>query len=419
MDPDGSLTWLDGLSRRGVRLGLGNMVELLGRLGDPHDGMRFVHVAGTDGKGSVCAMVESILRASGFRVGAFTSPFIMRVNECIRLDGEDVLDDDLSGVVSMVRPHVEDMEADGMECTYFEVLTAVALLYFRLVAAEIAVVEVGMGGRLDSTNVVVPEVSVINDVSMEHRGHLGDTIQEIALQKAGIMKPGVPCVTSNDGPVLEVLMRHAEEIGSPLVQISAREVEVVDSKPDSVDMLYRGELYTVGLPGRHQAKNAALAIAAVSLLPDYVDRIVPHIAEGLEDVSWPCRMQKVMGMPLVVDATHTVSGAECLRRDVEEIYGRVVLVLAMLDDKDLDGVSGILAPMADTVFVTQPDSPRAATAEALAEVMSVYHGDVRVRGTVAEAVEDALEARGESMVLVTGSFRTAEDVLRWLQTRSA
>ncbi len=419
MDPDGSLTWLDGLSRRGVRLGLGNMVELLGRLGDPHDGMRFVHVAGTDGKGSVCAMVESILRASGFRVGAFTSPFIMRVNECIRLDGEDVLDDDLSGVVSMVRPHVEDMEADGMECTYFEVLTAVALLYFRLVAAEIAVVEVGMGGRLDSTNVVVPEVSVINDVSMEHRGHLGDTIQEIALQKAGIMKPGVPCVTSNDGPVLEVLMRHAEEIGSPLVQISAREVEVVDSKPDSVDMLYRGELYTVGLPGRHQAKNAALAIAAVSLLPDYVDRIVPHIAEGLEDVSWPCRMQKVMGMPLVVDATHTVSGAECLRRDVEEIYGRVVLVLAMLDDKDLDGVSGILAPMADTVFVTQPDSPRAATAEALAEIMSAHHGDVRARGTVAEAVEDALEARGESMVLVTGSFRTAEDVLRWLQTRSA
>ena len=419
MDPDGNMAWFENLGSRGIKLGLDNMTELLERLGNPQEGVRFVHVAGTDGKGSVCAMIESILNASGIRAGAFTSPHIHKVNECIRLAGEDISDADLIDILSRVRPCVEDMASEGKVCTSFEVLTACALLYFKLVSVEIAVVEVGMGGRMDSTNVIVPEVSVINNIGMEHTAYLGNTIEEIAFEKAGIMKPDVPCVTINDGPALEVLMRRSEEIGAPLTQVSASEVEVVNSRPDAIEMIYRGELFEVALPGRHQAGNAALAIGAVSLLRDYEERIREHVVEGLATVSWPCRMQKMMAMPIVVDVTHTLAGAKCLARDVSEIYGKVVLVIGMLSDKDLDGVSRELAPIAERVFVTAPDSPRAASPETMADVMSKYHDDVTVVPTVADAMEAAMECREDLNVLVTGSFRTAEDVLRWFQERFA
>ena len=165
--------------------------------------------------------------------------------------------------------------------------------------------------------------------------------------------------------------------------------------------------------------DAALAIGAVSLLRDYEERIREHVVEGLATVSWPCRMQKMMAMPIVVDVTHTLAGAKCLARDVSEIYGKVVLVIGMLSDKDLDGVSRELAPIAERVFVTAPDSPRAASPETMADVMSKYHDDVTVVPTVADAMEAAMECREDLNVLVTGSFRTAEDVLRWFQERFA
>lgn len=419
MDPDGNMAWFENLGSRGIKPGLDNITELLERLGNPHEGVRYIHVAGTDGKGSVCAMIESILNASDIRAGAFTSPHIQRVNECIRLAGEDISDADLDDIMSRVRPCAEEMAFEGRVCTSFEVLTACALLYFNLVAVEIAVVEVGMGGRLDSTNVITPEVSVINNIGVEHTAYLGSTIEEIAFEKAGIMKPDVPCVTINDGPVLEVLMRRSEDVGAPLTQVSVSEVEVVNSRPDAIEMIYRGELFEVALPGRHQAGNAALAIGAVSLLDDYGERIREHVVDGLATVSWPCRMQKMMAMPIVVDVTHTKEGAVCLASDVSEIYGKVVLVIGMLNDKDLDGVARVLAPVAERVFVTAPDSSRAASPEVLGEVMSSYHDDVTVMPTVADAMEAAMECRGDLNILATGSFRTAEDVLRWFQERFA
>ena len=419
MDPDGNMEWFDGLTRRGVKPGLDSTEELLRRVGDPREGMRYVHVAGTDGKGSVCAMVESILKASGMRVGAFTSPHIMKVNECIRIDGEDISDADLDQLIGMVRPYAEAMASEGRECTNFEVLTVLALKYFSLVSADIAVIEVGMGGRLDSTNVITPVVSVINNIGMEHTEFLGDTIQEIAMEKAGIMKPGVPCVTMNPDEVFAVLEAHAEEVGCPLKRVMRDDAEVMASWPDHVDMVYRGERYTVALPGRHQARNASLAIEAVMALPEYDEQISEYLSEGLETVSWPCRMQKLFAEPVIVDVTHTANGARCLHSDVSEIYGRVVLVLAMLNDKDIDGVSRELAPVAEKVYVTAPASHRAATPERMSESMSRYHEVDGVFPTVGEALDAALEDRGDLNVLVTGSFRTAEDALRWLQSRYA
>ncbi len=419
MDPEGNLAWFEGLMRRGIKLGLENMEELLELLGRPQDDMRFIHVAGTDGKGSVCAMVESILKASGMRTGAFTSPFILKVNECIRLDGEDITDTDFLHLLSTVRPVVDDMASRGKECTNFEVLTAVALMFFKMVSTDIAVIEVGMGGRMDCTNVITPDVSVINNVGMEHMQFLGDTIEEIAWEKGGIMKPGVPCVTINGDAVFGVLKDISESIGCSITRVDQSDIEVLSSRPDFIDMSYKGEIYSVALPGRHQSRNAALAIEAVSALPEYMDTIMPHVAEGLESVSWPCRMQKMMAMPIIIDVTHTMNGAECLHSDVEEIYGKVLLVIGMLIDKDMDSVSRELSPIAERVFVTSPDSHRAAPVDLMSDLMSKYSDDVTNYPTVAEAMEAAMEARGDLNILVTGSFRMAEDVLRWLQTKSA
>ena len=419
LNPEGNMVWFEGLSGRGVHPGLANITELMNRLGNPQKGMRVIHVTGTDGKGSVCAMMESVLKCSGFRTGMFTSPEILRVNECIRIGGEEVSDEDLEMALGEIRPHVEGMSAIGMDCTRFEVLTAMALILFRLLSVEIAVVEVGMGGRLDSTNVVEPEVAVINGIGVEHTRFLGSSIEEIAQEKAGIAKKGAPCVTINTGEALEAIAAYCDRVGAPLVAVSASDAEVVNTKPDSIDMLFNGELITVGLPGRFQAGNAVLAMAALSQLPDYQERIADHVPEGLATVSWPCRMQKHIAMPLIIDVTHTSTGAARLAEDIGEIYEKVVLVIGMLEDKDLRGVCSKLAGIASKVYVTAPKSPRAAPVERMATAMAEFRVDARTFPDVDSALDAAMEGRGDDNVLVTGSFRMAEEALIWLQKRFA
>ena len=416
LDPDGNMAWLESLSSQGIKFGLDNMKELLDRLGNPQEGLRAIHVAGSDGKGSVCAMIESILNASGMRAGAFTSPHVLEFNECIRIEGESVSEGDLVFILSKIRPIVDSMASDGMQCTQFEVLTAIAFEFFSMVEADIAVIEVGMGGRLDCTNVIVPDVSVINNVGMEHTGFLGGTLEEIAYQKAGIMKPGVPCVTINRDEVYSCLESYAKEIGCPITRVNPDDIEIISNEVDRVEMIYKGEFYTVGLPGRMQARNAAVAIEAVSCLPEFADTIEPSLSEGLSWVSWPCRMQKLMGEPIIIDVTHTLDGAKCLSKDVEEIYGKVVLVLGMLSDKNIDGVSEVLSKLAVKVFIAPPASPRAASPQDMLEIMRRYHDDVTLCPTVGDALQAALDSRGDENVLVTGSFRTAEDALRWIQS---
>ncbi len=378
-----------------------------------------IHVAGTDGKGSVCAMVESILRESGFSVGTFTTPELVAVNECIRFCGNDIGDDELESVLGIVRGVSDGMASEGRTCTSFEVLTATALKFFETVGAEFAVIEVGMGGRLDATNVIIPEVSVINNIGLEHTAFLGYTIEEVAFEKAGIMKPGVPCVTCNKGAALEVLEAYSKDIGCPLITLDSDDAKVVLMHPDKVEIDYRDVVYEVGIPGTHQGINAALAMEAVALLDDYHDSIEEHVYDGLANAFIPCRMQKLMADPIVVDVTHTVGGAKCLASDIAQIYGDVTLVLGMLCDKDVDGICRELAPVCSRVIVTKPDSPRAMSEGMVADAMSTYREVDGVYPSMMSAMDAAMEMRGDDVILVTGSFRMAEGVLRWLSTRSS
>ncbi|MFA6803026.1 MAG: Mur ligase family protein, partial [Candidatus Methanomethylophilaceae archaeon] len=234
INKEDALRWLYGLSVHGIKLGLINITELLKRVGNPQNSFRSIHVAGTDGKGSTCAMIDSVLRESGIRTGLYTSPHLIDFNERIAVSGRNVSDDELCALMDGMIPVVDDMQREGMQCTFFEVTTAIAFLHFARMKVEYAVVEVGMGGRFDATNLILPEVSVITNISLEHTAYLGDTVEKIAFEKAGIIKEKVPVITVNKGGPLEVIRTVASSKGSELIAID--DVSVISLEEDGVKM---------------------------------------------------------------------------------------------------------------------------------------------------------------------------------------
>ena len=401
--------WLFGLTRFGVKNGLENIRELLCRLGNPQSSFRTIHVAGSDGKGSTCALIHSVLVESGITAGLFTSPHILRPNERIRVDREDISDDDFVRLALEVKKQMEALSGEGIRCTFFEAVTAMAFLYFRERRAEYAVVEVGMGGRFDATNVLTPDVSVICNISMEHTQFLGDTIEKIAFEKAGIIKPGVPVVTCNSGPALKVIEDAAARNGSRLI---VTEPAVTDG--DAI--VYRGSRYRVGIPGTYQTVNAPMAIEALSLIGR--DDVKDHISEGLERARWPGRMERIDGLPLIVDVTHTAAGMKALSRDVLALYGRTVTVFGLLDDKDISHIAGSVAEMSDRVIVVSPPSERAMPSERILSEVLAHTNEAETADTIPEAIERALTVAEGRTVVVTGSFVMAEGAYRWLESRS-
>ena len=399
--------WLFDLTRFGSKNGLDNTRELLARLGNPQDGFRSIHVAGSDGKGSTCAFIESVLRIAGIRTGLFTSPHIVRPNERIRVCGKDVDDDTFIDLAERVRSVIDEMRADGFACTFFEAVTAMAFLHFRESGVEYAVIEVGMGGRFDATNVIVPEVSVITNISLEHTKYLGDTIEKIAFEKAGIIKSGVPVVTCNTGEALDVIRERARETGSELTV-----VEGVEASGSVVR--YRGKEWNTGIPGSFQAINSAVAFEALAHSRVW-SKAEPYVAEGMSSARWPARMQRIGGMPLIVDVTHTAAGMRALCRDILNTYGRTVTVFGVLDDKDVRHMAESVSEMSDSIILVTPDSPRALPCGSALEVFRSLGRDAESSDSFDSALEKALAVADGRIVLVTGSFVMAESVFRWLE----
>ena len=417
MDNDDKvLGWLYGLSVHGIKLGLTNTTELLNRLGNPQNSFRKIHVAGTDGKGSTCAMMASILKESGFRTGLYTSPHIIEFNERISVDGKNISDGDVRTLVSVIIPIVEDMRKDGMQCTFFEVVTAMAFLYFRENDVDYAVVEVGMGGRFDATNVITPDVSVITTISMEHTEYLGDTIEKIATEKAGIIKERVPVITNNEGTPYDVIFKKALEKGAQLFKVP--DPQSITVTQDSTSFTYKGNEYKLGIPGKYQAYNACMAIEAMSQMP-YSSKVVPHIRDGLMKTRWPCRMQKLDDLPIILDVTHTKVGSKALAENIAEIYGKVTIVFGVLSDKDISGIAENLSSIASKIIITKPISERSADLRVVKKAVKEKIGDVTVEKDIYKAFDLGMEMRGDEMLLITGSFIMAEDALKWLKRTSA
>ncbi len=416
------------------KFGLANITILAEALGNPQRAAPCVHIAGTNGKGSTAAMLESILRTAGFRTGLYTSPHLERINERIRIDGEDISDDQFAAAWTRVHGVIETLLASGQLAahpTYFECLTAIAFVVFAETAVNFAIYEVGLGGRLDATNIVAPEVAVITSIDFDHESFLGYSIAEIAVEKAGIIKPGTWVVSSAERPeAREVISRRCEEQGARLVEVDAAwRVE----NPSASGGHYRADAVSAdsnkkitiepSLAGRFQIRNSLAAATAARLLAERGFPVGDEAIErGVRTARWPGRLERLSERPaLYLDGTHNPAGAKELLKFWEENFAgrRILLVYGAMRDKAVDEIAGLLFPAAEFVIFTQPLQPRAISAPLLSEMIGQLAKSSLVVADPADALERAIEiASPEDAVFATGSLYLVGDLRAYWAKRN-
>jgi dihydrofolate synthase/folylpolyglutamate synthase len=377
---------------KSAKLGLERIVAVLAALGNPERAYRVVHVAGTNGKGSTCAMIDAGLRAAGVRTGLFTSPHLIEPTERIQIDGIPVSAGDFERAFNVVHEVAEKLDLD-CHPTYFETVTAMAFWLFREKQVHTAVVEVGLGGRLDSTNVVNPALTVITPIDFDHEAYLGHTIEAIAGEKAGILKPGVPAVFSRQRPeALKVLEARAAQVNARVTHFE--DFEIRDLVVDARGSRFSG--IVCPLAGEHQVDNAvtaALALRALGVSP-----------AGIAEARWPGRIEYVSPNPdIILDGAHNPAGARSLARYLERFYAgrRIWLVYGAMRDKAIDEVAGVLVPLAAELVLTAPDTSRALRPKALQE----FAGRGQIEPTVEAAIAYArANAAPEDVIVITGSL---------------
>ena len=413
---------IHGSYHTGTKHGLTNIRALMSELDPENDLSRVpvIHVAGTNGKGSTCAMLESILRAAGLRTGLYTSPFLQAYPERIRMNGRPMTDALLVRYGRRVLTAKEKLEARGLCPTPFELGTALALTAFAGERVDAAVVEVGLGGRLDPTNIVSPALCVITAIGLDHMEFLGNTLPEIAAEKAGIIKPGVPVICQRNAPeVEEVFRRAAESRNAPLLQLtdSAVTASACDAHGSTVSLRLRYDWpeLRVSLPGEHQLRNACTAVAAAEQLK-LLGLPIPARAvyEGLVSVRWPARLEWCGSV--LMDGAHNAQGLAALNTFVQRHLKdrRRVLLTGMLADKITDETPDILAALADRAVTVTPDNPRALDGERLAELLRARNVNAESAATLTDAIEIAKKEAGEDGIVIAcgslylmGSLRTA------------
>lgn len=419
-----------GVAYTSTTYDLRRLEVLLARMGAPHLRVPAAHIAGTKGKGSTSSMIASVLTASGYRTGLFTSPHFQTMRERIRVDGEMIPEEDFAFTVEQVRPLVEEVNRqDGWgQLTTFEVLTAVAFGYFAQRDVQYQVLEVGLGGRLDATNVVLPAVCVITSISLDHTEVLGNTLEKIAAEKAGIIKRGVAVVSASQVPGVDaVIAETCRQSDAPLIRVGA---DVLwhggdfDSRWQEVTVAGRqGEhCFRIPLLGEHQLENAACAVAALEVLVERGARIgEQQIAAGMSRVQWPGRLQVLRELPWVVcDGAHNADSAAKLKSALRRYfpYREAILVLGTSGDKDIQGMVRELAPAFREVIVARSRHPRSAAVDMLSAEFRRHGVEASKASSVAEAVEAALSrAAPEDLVCVTGSLFLVGEALEWWGVR--
>ncbi len=416
------------------KFGLENISILAQELGQPQRAAPCAHIAGTNGKGSTAAMLESILRGAGLRTGLYTSPHLEWINERIRINGESISDEDFCAAWTRVHAAIEALMASGKltaHPTFFECVTAMAFLAFAQQTVDFAAYEVGLGGRLDATNIVVPEVAILTPVDFDHENYLGHSIEEIAAEKAGIIKPGAWVVSASERlEARAVIAKRCAEMDARLVELdsAARLEDVQDSSG-----LYRAAavfthsrkkiVLAPALPGRFQLRNALTAAIAARLLAERGFPVNDDAIElGIAAAKWPGRLERLCTHPHVyLDGAHNPSGARELLKFWEENYAdsRIFLVYGAMRDKAVDEIAGLLFPRADTVILTEPRQPRAVSAPLLAEMTGHHAKQLLVVHDPAEAFETAIKlTRAEDAVFATGSLYLVGDLRSYWNQRA-
>jgi dihydrofolate synthase/folylpolyglutamate synthase len=396
-----------------AKLGLERIAEVLDALGRPQDRTRFIHVAGTNGKGSTCAMIASALKGAGRRTGLFTSPHLSEPTERIQIDGDPISAERFAAAFERVHTAVERLLATNvidLHTTYFETVTAMALLVFAEEAVDTVVLEVGLGGRLDATNVVMPELCVITPIDFDHEAFLGRSLEAIAGEKAGILKAGVPAVFARQrSEAAAVLELRAAQLSIPLARMEAWTIDDLEMDARGSRFLLRGELemrIECPLAGEHQVENAATAAVALTRL----GIAEPEIIRGIAQTRWPGRLERVSESPeIILDGAHNPAGARALAAYISRFYGgrRVRLIYGAMRDKAIEEIGEVLFPLAQQVIVTAPRQARALSPESIREVAE--HHNLSTAANLPEALEMLRDAKAEDVIFITGSlFLVAE-----------
>jgi len=411
------------LGRFGIVLGLSTMERILEKLGNPHKDFISIHVAGTNGKGSVASTLSHILHQSGYKTGLYTSPHLVSFNERIMIDSEEVSNED---VIESYRA-VEAANTGERSATFFEISTAMAFYLFRKRKVEYAVIETGMGGRLDATNIISPALSIITNISLEHKSYLGSTLSDIANEKAGIIKAGAPVITAVDqDKVISVIKKIAQEKSVPLY-VYRQDFKVRRKKQEGC-FTYYGMNNTwqdmrVELKGKHQVDNGALALAACEVLKDVASKISERtIRLGLKATLWPGRLEVVSQNPLImVDGAHNLMSIHKLSDYLEESHPdkKITLVTGVLDDKSYSAMFKRLLPLCSRVILTQAKTERAIEPEKLFQVAKDLCNDVTIINDISEAIRHAeSKTAADDMICISGSLYVVGEAKAFFDERS-
>jgi dihydrofolate synthase/folylpolyglutamate synthase len=410
-----SLDYLYGLQRHGIKFGLNCTQNLLARAGNPHHRLRFIHIAGTNGKGSTAAILSRILSNHGVKTGLYTSPHLVRFTERFRLNDEEVSADRMLQVFEKIRATLDGSQPP----TFFEMVTAMAFLFFSEEQADLVIAETGMGGRLDATNVISPEVCVITNIGFDHQEFLGSTLSSIAHEKAGIIKKGVPVVTGALQPVVQgVLKTTCMNKAAPLYRFKSdfRVRRNSDGSFQYQGIERRLPSLSLNLMGTHQVGNAALALAALELLEQkHLLSLWPGIVEqSMREVRWPARLEVLETNPtIVLDGAHNPQGAESLRSALKEnfTYKKLHLVMGIMADKDIMGILRRLLPIAETAIFTRPRYARGANPDDIRKMARPYIQKYYVIPEAASAIQEARHLAGpDDLICITGSLYFAGEV---------
>lgn len=401
----------------GSKPGLERITKLADLMGRPDKQLKIIHVAGTNGKGSVCAMLSSVLRSQGYKTGLFISPYIIDFRERMQINGDMIPKNEFAETVEYIYPFVESMAANDEIITEFELITAIALEWFKRKGCDFVVLETGLGGRLDSTNIIdTPICSVITSISLDHVAVLGDTVEKIAFEKAGIIKPyGKTVYLPQESAVNDVIEKTAEAKNNSIYRADIHTVSIIDENIDGMNVLYNGKPVKMRLSGKHQIKNAAVAAAAIKAMRDSGAEISEKAElEGISGAFQPARTECISRNPdIILDGAHNPDGVRALREHLNAVKNgkKVTAVIGMLADKDVKTSLELLSGVVHTVIATEPDNPRKMSAEMLADLARGLFPTVEVCAEPEKALNRAKEAAdGNDIILICGSLYLASQV---------
>ena len=429
-----ALDYIYDLTKYGIKLGLNNIKYLLFLLGDPHKKIKIIHVAGTNGKGSTASFISSILQSDGYKVGLYTSPHLVDFTERININNKQINRKKVSELLERIKPFIEKVAQTPSygHPTFFEVITSLAFLYFFEEQVDFLVLEVGLGGRLDATNVCEPLISVITHIDYDHMDKLGNSLEEIAREKGGIIKPERIVISSKQYREAQNEIKRIADEKNSLIYSSGKEINYEIVKSDIKGVVFDLEgiyhnfknLHTP-LLGRHQADNATTAIAAVEALKiSGIDISQKAIRAGLEKVKWTGRLEVIQNNPtLLLDGAHNPNGVKIMLQALEEIfsYQRLILVLGIFTDKDYKKMIQILAPNADLIIATKAKTPRAAPPQTIVKEAAQYINENKIMVTknIPQAINCALSnSKEDDLICITGSLYTVGEAKRYFRNKN-